>query len=281
MGLITEIKKQLFEELGVSDKVTKAAKDIFKAIIYDSKLHGRAKNKSGAVQYSFDGIDVDVIYYLYYVRTVEDFDDSKFIANSDMVSPKHFIVRTTVLYDYSQNKYVDPEGSLQHELEHVYQQASSGNLLLQKEKSRDIYRISERLINSERNSERIVGFIVYYNNRFEKDAIANEFYKTIMDNPNENPFELLKSSKMYNNLKVIEKVIVNTNKYKNTFEKIAFDNFGKHYDWLKNMATSICKAYTIKIGKIMAKAHNDLYANGTQLDGDTFFSVKGKKIYDN
>lgn len=275
--LLIEIKQKLYEELGVADIVSTTSSDILSKIIQHSKTIPSEKNgikrfKHGDFQYVFENNTINIVYDLYYVGTYDDIIYS--IPNNRGTSRKEkngtFTLITTVVYVRDINKYVDFNGTLQHEFEHVYQMIKSGKSLLSNRKSLNLYNKARELKNSSDLYKKIVGTVIYYGCKFEKDAFANGIYKQIMDNPYNNPYETLKNTIVYNNINVIREYVLKTNNNKEKFTEIVKNNLGKNYIWFYNLANNVVKTYVNKIGKVFAKAYNDLNKENPQLDGGTF-----------
>ena len=272
--LITEIKQQLVEELGVSDKVIKLTDLITKAIIKDSKTLPYSETKEHSFTYPIPifNTKIDIHYILTYVDTE---DQIPFIVcESNMIEDGYYL-KAHLSYVKELNKYVDHEGLLQHEVEHIYQMMMAGKYLL-KPKSQEIYEKAIELSQDNNIYKKLVGYVIYYNNKFEKDAYANQIYKTIMDKHNINPYETLKNTAIYNNIRIIKEYILDTDLYYEYYKTIVFDNFGKSLNWFLKLTKSVVKNYTNKIGKVFAKAHKDLYKNKTPLDGGMFLNVNDK-----
>lgn len=275
--LLIEIKQKLYEELGVADIVSATPSDILSKIIQHSKTIPSGKNsikrfKHGDFQYIFENNTINIIYDLYYVGTYDDIIYS--IPNNRGTSKKEkngtFTLKTIIVYVRDINKYVDFNGTLQHEFEHVFQMIKSGKSLLSKRESIKLYNISKQLKSFSNIYCKIVGTVIYYGCKFEKDAFVNGIYKQIMDNPYNNPYETLKTTITYQNINIIKNYVLNTNKYKENFSEIVKRYTGKNYNWFYNLANKVVKTYINKIGKVYAKAYNELNKETPQLDGGTF-----------
>ena len=112
----------------------------------------------------------------------------------------------------------------------------------------------------------MVGKVIYCNNKFEKDAIANGLYKLIMDNPNVDPYTTLEKTPHYRTIKKIKFDVID-NDNRQLIEPVVKKYFNKSYKWFYSMANKVVKSYINKIGKILTKAYNDIYKNKTPLDG--------------
>ncbi len=257
-NLITEIKKSINEELGISKIVTNETNSLISTIINDSKKQPKQNNmKNGLFDTMVFGVPISVQYQIFYVNSYQDINTLN-IVNPGNLTDDNFIV-TTLCYIKDQNKYIDYDGSTQHELQHLYQELMSGKDLLENPKIKKIYTTAIKLAKSTNAFEKFVGFTIYYGNKFEKDAFMNEMYKQIMDNWQINPFETIKKTVVYRNINAIKNAIDNLTEYQKTKlqETVQF-YFNKNLNWFITIANKIVKTYTNKIGKIIIKAQNDI-----------------------
>lgn len=257
-NLITEIKKSINEELGISKMVTNETNSLISTIINDSKKQPKQNNmKNGLFDTMVFGVPISVQYQIFYVNSYQDIKTLN-IVNPGTLTDDNFIV-TTLCYIKDQNKYIDYDGSTQHELQHLYQELMSGKDLLENPKIKNIYTTAIKLAKSTNAFEKFVGFTIYYGSKFEKDAFMNEMYKQIMDNWQINPFETIKKNVVYKNVNTIKNVIDNLTEYQKTKlqETVKF-YFNKNLNWFITIANKIVKTYTNKIGKIIIKAQNDI-----------------------
>lgn len=275
-NLLTEIKEKLYEELGVADIVSTASSNLLSEIIKHSKTvpsgkYGIQRFKHGEFNYLFENNTINVFYDLYYMST---YDDIKYSipsnrGTSNKINNNVYKLKVTIVYIRDINKYIDVNGNIQHELEHIYQMIKSGKNLLSKSGSRILYRNAEILRGFSDIYSKIVGTVIYYACKFEKDAFANAIYKQIIDNPNVNPYETLKSTITYQNINIIKQRVLDTEIYKDKYANIVKIYFSKNYQWFYNLANKVVKTYINKIGKVYAKAFNDLNKKNPQLDGGT------------
>lgn len=257
-NLITEIKKSINEELGISKMVTNETNSLISTIINDSKKQPKQNNmKNGLFDTMVFGVPISVQYQIFYVNSYQDIKTLN-IVNPGTLTDDNFIV-TTLCYIKDQNKYIDYDGSTQHELQHLYQELMSGKDLLENPKIKNMYTTAIKLAKSTNAFEKFVGFTIYYGSKFEKDAFMNEMYKQIMDNWQINPFETIKKNVVYKNVNTIKNVIDNLTEYQKTKlqETVKF-YFNKNLNWFITIANKIVKTYTNKIGKIIIKAQNDI-----------------------
>ena len=283
MELLKEIKRLVKEELGISDEVKEHVSKIFKDIITDAKIRGKNEKpnvKTGQFVYRIDDVSICVKYKVMYLNDMSEFDTTEYVASSDFLNRKYLNLVTTLVYDRSQNKYIDFDGTLQHEFEHIYQQMKSGKPLTVRRTSNEIYEQACELIHDgNTNLERVVGYAVYYNCKFEKDAYANDMYKNIMDNELDDPYTIVKNSLTYRNVNAIKHVVLD----KDNSEKIApivKNVFGKTYNWFHRIATHMVKEYNKKIGKALTKAIKDIEEKNKKnntLDGGRL-SIRFKEL---
>ena len=279
-NLLTEIKEKLYEELGVADIVSTTSSNLLSEIIKHSKTvplaipsekNGIQRFKHGEFNYLFENNTINVFYDLYYVFTYDDivYSIPSNRGTSNKISNNVYKLKVTIVYVLDINKYIDVNGNIQHELEHIYQMIKSGTSLLSKSDSLTLYKIADILKGFSDIYSKIVGTVVYYACKFEKDAFANAIYRQIMDNPNVNPYETLKSTITYQNINVIKQHVLDSEIYKDKYTNIVKTYFGKNYQWFYNLTNKVVKTYINKIGKVYAKAYNDLNKKNPQLDGGT------------
>lgn len=266
MTLFEEIVQELNEELGISQLVSDTTNILISDISKDAKKQPYSDVKNGCLKnYTLFGKKYNVFYTLYFFETMKDKEKTQ--NNNPGRSTKKNDIYVSVCYIKEINKYIDYDGTTQHELEHVYQIVKSKKYLLTPQ-SVPIYQTAVNLITngiSKQNFyETLVGFTVYYNNKFEKDAFANDIYRTIIDNPQKEPMETVKKTDTYSNIVLIEKYMESDSIFtRQIIENIVFKNFNKHYKWWYNIAKKVVNNYKTKIGKILAKAHKDLYSENS------------------
>ena len=272
-NLLTEIKEKLYEELGVADVVSTASSNLLSEIIKHSKTVPSEKYgfKHGEFNYLFENNTINVFYDLYYVSTYDDivYSTPSNRGSSNKINNNVYGLKVTIVYVRDINQYIDFNGNLQHELEHIYQMIKSGKHLLSKRDSHIFYEKANILKGFSDIYCQIVGTVVYYACKFEKDAFVNAIYRQIMNNPNVNPYETLQSTITYKNINVIKKYVLDSEILKDKYANIVKKNFGKNYQWFYNLANKVVKTYINKIGKVYAKAYNDLNKKNPQLDGGT------------
>jgi len=266
MTLFEEITQEINEELGISQLVTNTTNILINNIVKNSKSIPNNSIKQGCLkQYNLFGEKYDVFYTLYFFNTIKEKEEFSYIDAGNTTNNKE--IHVIICYIKEINKYIDYKGSTQHELEHTYQIIKSGKYLLTPQnittytKAKNLITIG---ITNNNLFEALVGFTVYYNNRFEKDGYANDIYRQIIDNKFKNPIDIVKKTDTFNNILIIEKYLNNDSIYvKQVIDNIVSNTFGKHYKWWYNMAKNVVKNYKTKIGKIIVKAQKDLCQENT------------------
>ena len=256
MELFEEIARLVKEELGISDTVTMTVKDIMSAIMKNKKGKPLFKNKRTGLVKDFDlfGKKTDILYDIYFIRDKSEIDS---LGLTDLGSYNDYsnVLKTTLVFVRDENRYIDLDGTLQHEVEHAYQISRSGKPLITP-KSADIYVKAERLMDSYDMFEKVVGWTLYLANKFEKDGKMNGLYQTIMDNWGKAPLDVVKETHIYQTVSTI-KTYIDYEEGKERIESICQKNFNRHYNWWNNLAKKMVSAYMNKIGKIVAKVEKD------------------------
>lgn len=258
MELFEEITQLVKEELGISDTVKAVTNDIMAAIMKDKKGKPLFKNKRSGVIKDFDlfGKSTRIDYDVYFVKDKSEID-SLGLSSLGLYNGTINTLKTTLVYVRNENRYIDLDGTLQHEVEHAYQESRSGKPLVSP-KSADIYIKADRLLASSDQYEKLVGWTLYLANRFEKDGKMNGLYKEIMDNWGKTPIDVVKETNIYRNISAINGYVNDEDStVKGKIEDVCQKNFNRHYKWWRNIASKVVSAYTNKIGKIIAKAEKD------------------------
>lgn len=276
MELINEIKQIVKEELGISDELNKYYDDILSQTITAARMTGktvRPNVKAGTFLYRIGTANIQINYKVVYVGNMGEFDESEFAGSSDYMDSRHLSMDITLVYDRSQNKYIDLDGTLQHELEHVFQQLKAKTPFLANEKTGKMYGKARDLVhNATSKSEAVVGLAVYYNSKFEKDAYANDIYRSIMDNRQDNPYTVLKNNMTYKNVAFIRRVVLEKDN-REKLEPIVKKTFGKSYEWFLGVTEHMVKAFMSKVGKVMTKAIKDI-----ELENEQNYTTDGGRL---
>ena len=204
MELFEEITQLVKEELGISETVKDVTNSIMSAIIKAKNGKPLFKNKiSGTIKdFGLFGKSTTIEYDIYYVRDRSEIN-SLGLFNLGSHNNKTNTLKTTLVFVRNENRYIDLDGTLQHEVEHAYQESRSGKPLITPKNS-NVYVKADRLMQSSNRYEKLVGWTLYLANRFEKDGKMNGLYKEIMDNWGKAPIDVVKESNIYQNISAIK-----------------------------------------------------------------------------
>lgn len=258
MELFEEIVQLVKEELGVSDRVKAVTNDIKSLILKNKKGKPLFGNKRTGIIKDFDlfGKKTEIQYTVYYVNDESEIENLN-LAILGSFNGKTNILKVILIYVRNKNKYIDPDGTLQHEVEHAFQESMGGKGLVTP-KSANFYIKANTLASSNNIYMRLVGITLYLANKFEKDGKMNGLYQYIMDNWEKAPIDAVKETNIYKNISAIKEFLDNEDANAHAeIEDVCQKNFNRHYNWWKNMAKKVVSAYTNKIGKIIAKVEKD------------------------
>lgn len=259
MNLFEQIVMAVNEELGISNLVTETANNIISMIVQKSgRKLASGDYKSGSIGgVNIFGKKIDVYYTVYYVKSINDVRSIKCTwpggFNDDLNR-----LQTTIVYVEDEDRYIDYTGTTQHEVEHIYQTAKNKKNLIAAPKTKKIYVAAKNLMSSRDFFEQVVGYSVYYANKFEGDGYANTYYKMISDDSSRPPMEIVQETTVFKNLKIIENVVERDTPYaRQAIENVCMDKFGKHFNWWRNLAKRMLSNYFTKIGKVIAKVEKE------------------------
>lgn len=276
MELFEQIVEIVNEELGISNVVKSTTDSIMSAILKDKKGKPLFKNKRSGVIKRFKLFNkvINIEYDIYFVNDKSEIDQLG-IQIAGYYNDEKKTLKTTLIYIKNENKYLDFDGTLQHEVEHAYQTYKSGKPLISP-KNVTVYAKANSMTNSSDDLVRVVGYTLYYANKFEIDGKINGLYKHILDNWSKPPIEVVKETTLYHNLSTIKYfATANDDKIKNKIDYICQAWFGRHYNWWKNIAMKMVSAYMSKIGKVVAKVEKD---NAGNLIDDQRLIIPPQKI---
>lgn len=149
--------------------------------------------------------------------------------------------------------------SLQHEVHHLFQTIKKGKPLIDVANMGD-YNFYQNLLKSEDESEKIIGYTLYYAIKAEKEALSNGLYREIMEQNKEtyntSPIKILQSNITYKNIKYIDFYINNEKKINSLKPKLLELNidFNSYINITKNVVESYIKSFS----RIVYKAKQDL-----------------------
>lgn len=256
MRLDESIIRLVNEELGISELVKVETQNLIDKIVSDSNKMS-FQVFSGKFRTALFGKIIDVIYQIKIVNNENELKLLK-IPNAGSFSQDNNILKTTIVYLANKRRYIDFNGTTEHEIKHIFEIVKSGNNFLVKGKTQTIYNTALKLTDMDDYYEQVVGWTIYYACKFEKDAFMSGLYRNITDNWSEKPIEIVKQTNLYKNLEIIsDEAEKETVASRQRIEDVCEKYFGKHYNWWSNTAKRTISAYLTKIGKVLAKVEKD------------------------
>ena len=143
------MKKQLFEELAISDEIKSEAENLAKVILSDSKVKAEIIKKNGFdnvlknefIIKLFD-VNYNIIYYIYSIKNNSEFDIKLFknLISITKNNENEIILNLLFVSNNPDSEYF--YSSIYHELTHVYQYIKSKNDILKNTKIKNLYNLS-------------------------------------------------------------------------------------------------------------------------------------------
>lgn len=178
------INEAVQEELGIADEVTKYANDISTFVLNNVETQHREQISSGVFTNTFRfkrkvfGTEIG-----FYIKNLYFCNSKTYIVYRKKHSKKgnKFSDKDKTIYietDYI-NGWHDRrslEGTIQHELEHIFQDFKQG---YHKEKDNSYYLASANY-NNKNNTVQLISRIIYYTEEREIYAFANQAYQAMM-----------------------------------------------------------------------------------------------------
>lgn len=286
-----DINRILNEELGIADDVKKATNEIYERIVmeYKNKKYQEDKLIDDGVGQKYGyfqmedifGYKLFVEYYIInfkdnfyrnkYIKKngnnyLDSFSNIKFIKNRK----KPLITQIIVVLESLSGKITNTEtakDSIQHELEHIYQQTKMGKEF----GGQNLYNLASADLNGKDEYRHSIGIIVYMSFKNEIEGFANGLYSFVTEKMKSYPINLNKifqESPAYEKLQQVYKAIDFINTHMNDAEmEIAFSDY-KQYKVNKNNINKIAD-YTVKkmlsrFGKALIKARQDAMNYGVR-----------------
>jgi hypothetical protein len=165
--------------------------------------------------------------------------------------------------------WAEAMGTLQHEIEHVYQTNKSGKSFLTNKKNRLIYNKASFIVSNDRNYYRYqIAFAIYSSFKFEISADENTLYRSLSEKGStfttQELFEILEQEPLYkwvDDLKGFLKEISSDTELKQDIDKYIKFTYGKNYDWFVKLVNSAISKYTRVFGRVIYKVNKDKQGN--------------------
>lgn len=258
--IITEsqLKTLINEELGISSDIIKKTNEIFTFI--ENGISNNKENVKKFDNYSinkfsvkFDFFDTivncSVECYNYYTKEYYEYSNIDTSAWS-VYTGKRFSFMGIIVPCIS-GKIVKEEtmDSLQHELEHLYQQV----MMKKPFSNKEIYAQLKTDRYSEDEIIRKTANLVYGCLVSEQDGFVNGLYSYLMSLPIFFSMEALKESSTW---ELYSEMVSTFNEFKNNQK---FIDELKHYKFTKNKVVQSLNRFITKIGKVIVKVQQDKY----------------------
>lgn len=226
--IFRDMNKILKEEMGVADKVITAAEEIERLITDDMKNRKKEYNDmikhnilvGNLVYRAFNSFNLTINYCFIYLKDLNDYVESKkngfFDSNSGFKKIGHgkkakefAMVSLNIPVISGKIDYGELFDSLQHEIEHIYQQSLKGDSY----PNTGLYakNVSDFSTNENNTARHMVSYLMYLSNPYEQDAYANGLYSSIVntygEDKNKTFDDLLKQSQAYDRLKKMKTYI--------------------------------------------------------------------------
>lgn len=228
MSLKKLFKRQIFEEKSISKDVQNAALDLKAKILlsinnnvfHKNIRYSEVSNASyveGQFKYDLENFGdlktINVKYLIYFFSDINEYnhflyrtsDDESRNSMSDYITKQLTIVSSIVSGTFSDSFY----GEIYHELAHLYQYSQGA------QKNDTLYDKTIKLYKQGTKEDNIdkqyVALNIYYSFKTEQDAMAHQFYATLVDMQIKEPFvNIIYRYGEYNNaLKVYQYVLNN------------------------------------------------------------------------
>lgn len=262
----TLISEAIEEELGISDQVATAASDVANYVLDNVKTQQKHKIKPGISTNTFKfsrkifGQAVNFqIRNIYFSDTKEYFAYRKqYSKEANRYSADTNTIHIEVDYINGWHDRETLEGSLQHELEHLFQNVSAGYAL----NKTNQYKTASANFSNNQSAIRLVSQMIYFSEEREIYAFANQAYQYLIDN-RINPRENIVNTKLYKAYTVLKKGVsfLEQNKDNEKLERLlsqfdtSFQRLYEHCQWA-------VKEYAKYIGRVIVKSEKDRIAKG-------------------
>ena len=268
------LKRILKEEQGISNKVSlfvlklknKISTDFGKNKYNESlyKILPLVPNKTiTVINNSFDDLFENEIITIEYNVGLPKTNQEMVLYKKKYQSEMKMAGKKIILYlTLNENNKINWKlhlSSLQHEVHHLFQTIKKGKPLIDVADMGD-YNFYQNLLKSEDESEKIIGYTLYYAIKAEKEAFSNGLYREIMEQNKEtyntSPIKILQSNTTYKNIKYIDFYINNNKKINSLKSKLLELNID--FNSYINIAFNVVENYIKSFSRIVYKAKQDL-----------------------
>ena len=270
----------ILEELGISNDVIALTNKVKSTIGKDYAQHVGtntscnitipiASNSSvigftRSIVVKFIDTNINITYYVVDETQVNHSDIKTYLQKyNSSFNIKTNNLKLFLLGDGKKISWQYNDATIQHEIEHWYQQYRKGDELLNASHMKK-YAFARHLLNSNDPIKRNIGFIYYYSEKIEHSAIMNGLYNKIMGTNAlsmiEKPEDILKDYVHYLNIDAIRNDIISLDtddKRKQMFVNV-LNEINKNYDSFIKLANRTIDMYIKGFARTVYKTKKDL-----------------------
>lgn len=291
MNLKKLFNRQIFEEKSISKDVQNAALDLKTKILLSinrnvfnkNVKHSEISNASyveGQFKYNLENFGdlktINVKYVIYFFSDINEYnhflyrtsDDESRNSMSDYATKQLTIVSSIVSGTFSDSFY----GEIYHELTHLYQYSQGA------QKDETLYdkviKLYNQGIKEDNIDKQYVALNVYYSFKTEQDAMAHQFYATLVNLQTKGPFAnvIYRYSEYNNALNAYQYVLNNKFKCLNYIHQLGFSE----KDYFKHTRQALCRFYQ-KSKNAYDKYHYDYKMLDESVNSETYYKKNCEK----
>ena len=264
--LITELKKVIQEELGISNGVTLVSHGFYDKMVNAikntndiEKTETTIIKKTQMVFYIYDiKLSCNITYRNFLSKDYESLYKMPYITNGEsfrLTEKLYFCFINVFAISGTINKEKAME-TIQHEIEHIYQQIKMGNGF----GSDSLYvKLKNDMESSDENRVKI-SKMIYYTIKSEQEAFVNGLYAYFMDLNEPYSEERLKKSETWNNYIFLKKVLSEL-EHNDEMKAIFNEYFCEFGITVKDMERET-NNFLHRIGRAIIKIQNDKIKQG-------------------
>lgn len=258
--LITEeqLKRLIKEELGVSEKVASAANELFETLMTKiSESFANSQKESTMTQFSnsftflWDDAKINVCFDVFNYINNEFYEYSKVEANasSAWVSKKSFFMWLTVPMVSGNVVRQDVKDSIQHELEHIFQQKMFGKPFSDAKR----YARMRMSLESGDENERKAARLVYACLKSEQEGFCNGMYSYLMSLPEPLSMHAVKKTPAWKTYEEAYRI------FEETTDNEGLKNEVEKYGLKVKAVRRLLDNFVKRMGRVVVKVKEDKY----------------------
>ena len=266
MDFEKDLKQLIAEEYGISNTVSETSEEIIKAITSFAKqgvLSGEIKVPFGKWKNKL------AVQFFVFSCTTED--EMKEFLQDPGLRTKYLYDKDVLVVKLPFDKELERVPAnytdvVRHEVHHAFQTRMAGSDWLEnreKEYTEAIRTVDEATTTLEQD----IAFVVYYSFNFERDAITNDIYHTVLNSSQKDERQNLLMNTHYRNMQRLGRLISSvdsgdtniTNNIKNALNGMYGGNFT--FNSFLKLAKHVYKEYLRNFGRAIVKGRKDRQKN--------------------